>query len=282
MFAVCVSGHQSGFCMICVMQNHIIQAFANTGNAIKPVSFIRDLKSKTTSFFQHCQTVSEQFFLSTFQCRLCQETQTPAFFFELLLNNCQKHDDATLATVSHVTAASNCSPKVERCGCRLWMNTVWRVEKRCELHLDLVKRCAWITQEEPSLHPSPLPTCLLRPYVLLQSCLHLLRLFFFSISPLHPSSFPDALSVSLWLQAERSSFSTKNVQSTDFASFQPGHRERCTGCVFYAGRSFHWGRQGHFSGSLHFNTYISLNVEWKWQSCTSCFEERWVSSHQQT
>lgn len=43
---VCVSGHQSGFCMICVMQNHIIQAFANTSNAIKPVSFIRDLKSK--------------------------------------------------------------------------------------------------------------------------------------------------------------------------------------------------------------------------------------------
>ncbi|XP_026211531.1 ubiquitin carboxyl-terminal hydrolase 36 isoform X2 [Anabas testudineus] len=36
--------HQSGFCMICIMQNHIIQAFANTGNAIKPVSFIRDLK----------------------------------------------------------------------------------------------------------------------------------------------------------------------------------------------------------------------------------------------
>ena len=43
---LCFSGHQSGFCMICVMQNHIIQAYANTGNAIKPVSFIRDLKSK--------------------------------------------------------------------------------------------------------------------------------------------------------------------------------------------------------------------------------------------
>lgn len=45
-FPICIPGHQSGFCMICVMQNHIIQAFANTGNAIKPVSFIRDLKSK--------------------------------------------------------------------------------------------------------------------------------------------------------------------------------------------------------------------------------------------
>lgn len=32
--------------MMCIMQNHMIQAFANSGNAIKPVSFIRDLKSK--------------------------------------------------------------------------------------------------------------------------------------------------------------------------------------------------------------------------------------------
>ncbi|XP_037544317.1 ubiquitin carboxyl-terminal hydrolase 36 [Nematolebias whitei] len=42
--------HQSGFCMICVMQNHIIQAFANTSNAIKPVSFIRDLKKIARHF----------------------------------------------------------------------------------------------------------------------------------------------------------------------------------------------------------------------------------------
>lgn len=32
--------------MLCLMQNHMVQAFANSGNAIKPVSFIRDLKSK--------------------------------------------------------------------------------------------------------------------------------------------------------------------------------------------------------------------------------------------
>ncbi|XP_064171213.1 ubiquitin carboxyl-terminal hydrolase 36 isoform X2 [Anguilla rostrata] len=44
------SCHQSGFCMICVMQNHIVQAFANTGNAIKPVSFIRDLKKIARHF----------------------------------------------------------------------------------------------------------------------------------------------------------------------------------------------------------------------------------------
>uniref|UniRef100_U3KCK7 Ubiquitin carboxyl-terminal hydrolase n=2 Tax=Ficedula albicollis TaxID=59894 RepID=U3KCK7_FICAL len=32
------------FCMMCTMQNHAIQAFANSGNAIKPLSIIRDLK----------------------------------------------------------------------------------------------------------------------------------------------------------------------------------------------------------------------------------------------
>ncbi|KAK6478240.1 ubiquitin carboxyl-terminal hydrolase 36 [Huso huso] len=42
--------HQSGFCMMCIMQNHLIQAFANTGNAIKPVSFIRDLKKIARHF----------------------------------------------------------------------------------------------------------------------------------------------------------------------------------------------------------------------------------------
>ncbi|KAG8565038.1 hypothetical protein GDO81_012682 [Engystomops pustulosus] len=41
---------QGGFCMLCIMQNHLIQAFANSGNAIKPVSFIRELKSKRTFF----------------------------------------------------------------------------------------------------------------------------------------------------------------------------------------------------------------------------------------
>ncbi|XP_023366932.1 ubiquitin carboxyl-terminal hydrolase 36 isoform X1 [Otolemur garnettii] len=44
------SCHQGSFCMLCVMQNHIVQAFANSGNAIKPVSFIRDLKKIARHF----------------------------------------------------------------------------------------------------------------------------------------------------------------------------------------------------------------------------------------
>ncbi|XP_010616813.1 ubiquitin carboxyl-terminal hydrolase 36 isoform X2 [Fukomys damarensis] len=44
------SCHQGSFCMLCVMQNHIVQAFANSGNAIKPISFIRDLKKIARHF----------------------------------------------------------------------------------------------------------------------------------------------------------------------------------------------------------------------------------------
>uniref|UniRef100_A0A803JQV5 USP domain-containing protein n=1 Tax=Xenopus tropicalis TaxID=8364 RepID=A0A803JQV5_XENTR len=41
---------QSGFCMLCIMQNHLIQVFANSGNNVKPVSFIRDLKKIARHF----------------------------------------------------------------------------------------------------------------------------------------------------------------------------------------------------------------------------------------
>uniref|UniRef100_A0A8D0KVW5 USP domain-containing protein n=1 Tax=Strix occidentalis caurina TaxID=311401 RepID=A0A8D0KVW5_STROC len=37
--------HQEGFCMMCIMQSHTIQAFGSSGNAIKPVSFIQNLKN---------------------------------------------------------------------------------------------------------------------------------------------------------------------------------------------------------------------------------------------
>ncbi|XP_075701205.1 ubiquitin carboxyl-terminal hydrolase 36 isoform X2 [Rhinoderma darwinii] len=43
-------GQHGGFCMLCIMQNHLIQAFANSGNSIKPVSFIRELKKIARHF----------------------------------------------------------------------------------------------------------------------------------------------------------------------------------------------------------------------------------------
>lgn len=39
-------GHEPGFCMMCTMQNHVIQVFANSGNVIKPIGVLNELKSK--------------------------------------------------------------------------------------------------------------------------------------------------------------------------------------------------------------------------------------------
>uniref|UniRef100_A0A8C8E9V3 Ubiquitin carboxyl-terminal hydrolase n=1 Tax=Otus sunia TaxID=257818 RepID=A0A8C8E9V3_9STRI len=39
------SCHRKGFCMMCTMQNHVIQAFGSSGTTIKPVSFIQNLKN---------------------------------------------------------------------------------------------------------------------------------------------------------------------------------------------------------------------------------------------
>lgn len=39
-------GFEPGFCMMCTMQNHIIQVFANSGNVIKPIGVLNELKSK--------------------------------------------------------------------------------------------------------------------------------------------------------------------------------------------------------------------------------------------
>uniref|UniRef100_A0AAY5L2X0 USP domain-containing protein n=2 Tax=Esox lucius TaxID=8010 RepID=A0AAY5L2X0_ESOLU len=36
--------HEPGFCMMCTMQNHITQVFANSGNVIKPIGVINELK----------------------------------------------------------------------------------------------------------------------------------------------------------------------------------------------------------------------------------------------
>lgn len=218
-----LSGHQSGFCMICIMQNHIIQAFANTGNAIKPVSFIRDLKSKTTSFLQ-----PGVMWLSS----LCPQVSTQGCHRHLVLG----FNTAKVMMTQHwpqcpmwqepVTAVQKWS--AETAG---WEWTPGREEVRVAPWQGEVLCCSLTGALPPSL-----PTYLPPPYVLLQSCLHLLRLFFFfSISPSPSSPFPDALSVSLWLRAERRGLST-NVQS---ALSLVTRTERCTVCVFMASLYMH-------------------------------------------
>ncbi|XP_036384663.1 ubiquitin carboxyl-terminal hydrolase 42 [Megalops cyprinoides] len=42
--------HEPGFCMMCTMQNHITQVFANSGNVIKPIGVLNELKRIATHF----------------------------------------------------------------------------------------------------------------------------------------------------------------------------------------------------------------------------------------
>lgn len=151
-----VSGHQSGFCMICVMQNHIIQAFANTGNAIKPVSFIRDLKSKTTSFLQLVCISSWLWVL------LCV-TDTCFLFFWC---QCRWQHDAKLF---HMTMPVTMFVSVA-------VILQFQKEHGGKNEAQVAPYCS----HTPSLLPVPLPTCLCLPYVLLQSLL-----------PLPPSHMPS-------------------------------------------------------------------------------------------
>ncbi|XP_058531701.1 ubiquitin carboxyl-terminal hydrolase 36 [Ochotona princeps] len=81
------SCHQGGFCMLCVMQNHIVQAFANSGNAIKPVSFIRDLKKIARHFRFGNQEDAHEFLRYTIDAMQ-----------KACLNGCAKLDRQTQAT----------------------------------------------------------------------------------------------------------------------------------------------------------------------------------------
>lgn len=44
-----LKGHEPGFCMLCTMQNHVIQVFANSGNVIKPIGVLNELKREYIS-----------------------------------------------------------------------------------------------------------------------------------------------------------------------------------------------------------------------------------------
>ncbi|XP_047292432.1 ubiquitin carboxyl-terminal hydrolase 36 isoform X11 [Homo sapiens] len=81
------SCHQGSFCMLCVMQNHIVQAFANSGNAIKPVSFIRDLKKIARHFRFGNQEDAHEFLRYTIDAMQ-----------KACLNGCAKLDRQTQAT----------------------------------------------------------------------------------------------------------------------------------------------------------------------------------------
>ncbi|KFW67459.1 Ubiquitin carboxyl-terminal hydrolase 36, partial [Pygoscelis adeliae] len=79
--------HQGGFCMMCVMQNHTIQAFVNSGNVIKPVSFIRDLKKIAQHIRFGSQEDAHEFLRYTIDAMQ-----------KACLNDCTKLDRQTQAT----------------------------------------------------------------------------------------------------------------------------------------------------------------------------------------
>uniref|UniRef100_A0A7N5JI68 ubiquitinyl hydrolase 1 n=1 Tax=Ailuropoda melanoleuca TaxID=9646 RepID=A0A7N5JI68_AILME len=79
--------HQGSFCMLCLMQNHMVQAFANSGNAIKPVSFIRDLKKIARHFRFGNQEDAHEFLRYTIDAMQ-----------KACLNGCAKLDRQTQAT----------------------------------------------------------------------------------------------------------------------------------------------------------------------------------------
>ncbi|XP_037259045.1 ubiquitin carboxyl-terminal hydrolase 36 isoform X2 [Falco rusticolus] len=78
--------HQEGFCMMCVMQSHVIQAFTNSGNVIKPVSFIQNLKNFTQNIFGR-QEDAHEFLRYTIDAMQ-----------KACLNGCTKLDRQTQAT----------------------------------------------------------------------------------------------------------------------------------------------------------------------------------------
>ncbi|KAM9838110.1 uncharacterized protein usp42 [Aulostomus maculatus] len=57
--------HEPGFCMMCTMQNHIIQVFANSGNVIKPSGVLNELKRIAKHFRYGSQEDAHEFLRCT-------------------------------------------------------------------------------------------------------------------------------------------------------------------------------------------------------------------------
>ncbi|NXG47737.1 UBP36 hydrolase, partial [Psilopogon haemacephalus] len=57
--------HREGFCMLCTMQTHVVQAFASSGQAIKPEAFTRNLKNIAQHFSLRRQEDAHEFLRCT-------------------------------------------------------------------------------------------------------------------------------------------------------------------------------------------------------------------------
>uniref|UniRef100_A0A8C5G5K5 Ubiquitin carboxyl-terminal hydrolase n=1 Tax=Gouania willdenowi TaxID=441366 RepID=A0A8C5G5K5_GOUWI len=84
--------HESGFCMMCTMQNHIIQVFANSGNVIKPIGVLNELKRIAKHFRYGRQEDAHEFLQCTVDAmqksclpgtKLDRQTQATSFIHQV-------------------------------------------------------------------------------------------------------------------------------------------------------------------------------------------------------
>ncbi|XP_010904199.2 ubiquitin carboxyl-terminal hydrolase 42 [Esox lucius] len=84
--------HEPGFCMMCTMQNHITQVFANSGNVIKPIGVINELKRIAKHFRFGSQEDAHEFLRYTVDAmqksclpgnKLDRQTQATTFIHQV-------------------------------------------------------------------------------------------------------------------------------------------------------------------------------------------------------
>ncbi|XP_037547269.1 ubiquitin carboxyl-terminal hydrolase 42 [Nematolebias whitei] len=84
--------HEPGFCMMCTMQNHVIQVFANSGNVIKPIGVLNELKRIAKHFRYGSQEDAHEFLRYTVDAmqksclpgtKLDRQTQATTFIHQV-------------------------------------------------------------------------------------------------------------------------------------------------------------------------------------------------------
>lgn len=84
--------HEPGFCMMCTMQNHIIQVFANSNNVIKPIGVLNELKRIAKHFRFGSQEDAHEFLRYTVDAmqksclpgsKLDRQTQATTFIHQV-------------------------------------------------------------------------------------------------------------------------------------------------------------------------------------------------------
>ncbi|XP_057265581.1 LOW QUALITY PROTEIN: ubiquitin carboxyl-terminal hydrolase 36-like [Pezoporus wallicus] len=130
---------QGSFCMICIMQNHVAQAFANSGSVIEPMAFVRDLKEIAGHMRFGQQEDAHEFLRYTISA-----------LQKSCLSGCTRLDCETqTTTLVHQIFGGNLRSRVECLSCKRASDTydpfldlaleIWEAEDLCEALEQLVK-----------------------------------------------------------------------------------------------------------------------------------------------